>query len=261
MRTNALRWILVAGFAAVLTLTLWARAALTARLQHEVEQSRAEQREVARLRIEHQQLIAAQPSADEIDRLRAEHDAMERLKTEAATLRARLTTAPVANPVAKRTPPAVPPSPLSADQWKNAGRATPAATLETALWAASGGDLDTLAGMLSLDPRSREKAQTLFNGLPSAAQSKYGSAERLVALLAMQDVPTESLQIIGEMAIDRDQVALRVRLQDVDGAAKFTSLRLHHAGDEWQLIVPEKAVDRYAAILKGTEARPQGSSN
>lgn len=266
MKTNALRWMLIAGLTAVLSLTLWARAALTARLQHEVELSRAEQHEVAQLRIEHQQLAAVQPSAADMDRLRADHDAMEQMEAEAMTMRARLARTSVTDPVSSRTPPATPPPPaLSADQWKNAGRSTPAATLETALWAASGGDLDTLAGMLSLDAHSHEKAQALFNALPPSAQNKYGSAERLVALLAMQDVPTESLQIIGEMGIARDQVALRVRLQDVDGAAKFTSLRLQRAGNEWQLVVPEKAVDRYAAILKGTEVQPevqqQGRSN
>lgn len=254
MNSNALRWTLIAGLAAVLALTLWARASLTARLQHEVEQSRGEQREVTRLRAEHERLASAQPSAAEIDAQRADHEAMERIKTEIATMRARLAVAPIANPVLNRARPTVPP-PLAADQWKNAGRATPAATLETALWAASGGDLDTLAGLLSLDARSREKAQTLFNGLPAAAQKEYRSSERLLALLATQDVPTGSMQIIGQMSLAHDQVALRVRLQDVDGAAKFTSLRLQHAKDEWQLIVPEKAVDRYAANLQGAKAQ------
>jgi hypothetical protein len=261
MKTNALRWMLIAGLTAVVSLTLWARAALTARLQHEVELSRAEQREVAQLRIEHQQLAAVQPSAAEMDRLRADRDAMEQMETAAMTMRARLASPPVDPPVSGRPSPATPPPPLSADQWKNAGCASPAATLETALWAASGGDLDTLARMLSLDARSHEKAQALFDALPPSAQNKYGSAERLVALLAMQDVPTESLQIIGEMRMSRDQVAMRVRLQDADGATKFTTLRLQHAGDEWQLIVPEKAVDRYAAILKGTEVQQLGRPN
>lgn len=255
MKKNTLRWTLIVGLAAVLALTLWARAALTARLQYQLDQSRSEQREVARLRLEQQQLAAAQPSAAEIDARRADHEAMDRMKTEISRLRARLAVAPLEHPVLNRARPTVPP-PLAADQWKNAGRATPAATLETALWAASGGDIDTLAGLLSLDAHSREKAQALFSGLPAATQNKYHSAERLIALLATQDVPTESMQIIGQMSVARDQVALRVRLQNLDGPAKFTTLRLQQAKDEWQLVVPEKAVDRYAASLKEIPVQP-----
>jgi hypothetical protein len=260
MTTNALRWTLIGGLAVALALTLWARGAVMAQLQNQMEQSRVHQRELAGLQAEHQRLLETQPTSAEMDALRADHDALRQMEEEIAQTRRRLAAPPVSKPVAEPAT-STPLKPLSSDHWKNAGNATPAATLETALWAASGGNLDTLAGLLTLDPAAAGKAQEIFNSLPSPAKAEYRSAERLVALLTTKDAPTGSLQIIGQKQVARDEVAMRVRLQDADGSTKFTTLRLQQANKQWQLVVPEKAMDRYASILKGTEAQPQSSSN
>jgi len=54
--------------------------------------------------------------------------------------------------------------------WKNAGKATPAAGVETALWAAVGGEIDTLADSIGFTASARQKADAFYAGLSEATR-------------------------------------------------------------------------------------------
>lgn len=149
----------------------------------------------------------------------------------------------------------VPPAPslrdgfVSAKSWKNAGRATPAAAFETALWASAGGDVETLAGLLLFDAEARTKAEALFTRLPSALRQELGNPERLIALLVAKDVPLGSAQIMAEIPTEHGS-QMRTLLMDEQGKLKPAQLSLRLEGTGWRFVVPPRAVEKYASQLQ-----------
>ena len=248
MNVMAIKWAVIGGLAAALTLALVLREQRTDQLRDELGSLRNRHQELIRLRAENHRLVAVEPSASELESLRADHVALERLRAEIAPLRTRATASTDAK--AKSATAAISPI-LPAAQWSNAGRATPSAAFETALWAASGGDIDTLAQSMILEADARAKAAVLLEGLPEAGRAEYRSPERLVALLTAKDVPMGSMQVLGQAQQGPEKVKMVVRLQQTDGSAKTTSLTLRQDAGEWRLVVPPSVVDKYAAMLKG----------
>lgn len=248
MNVTAIKWTMIGGLAVVLTLVVVLRAQRTDQLRVELESVRSRHQELIRLRTENHRLVTAQPSTSELESLRADHAALERLRAEIAPLRARATSIDAKAKSAGATISAV----VSAAQWGNAGWATPSAAFETALWAASGGDIDTLAKSMVLDAEARAKATALLDGLPATSRAEYRSPERLVALLTAKDVPMGSMQVIGQAQQGPENVKIVVRLQQTDGSVKTANLILRQDAGEWRLVVPPSVVDKYAALLKGT---------
>lgn len=140
---------------------------------------------------------------------------------------------------------------LPVADWKNAGIATPAAALETALWAAAAGDVEALAGLLSIDPVVRTKVNGLLMNLPVSLRPDYGTPERLIALLAAGDVPLGAAQIHDFKASDLNGTKLTAVLRDTENKYRSANLTLRLEGEAWKIVVPAKAVERYAAMLKG----------
>jgi hypothetical protein len=212
-----------------------------------VEDAREQQRRCELLRAEQLALRQAQPSPGELDALRTDRAAIDALRAEVRALRDRRGSAP---PAAAMVPekPACPLVPVSA--WKNAGHATPEATLETALWAAATGDVDALAQLLLLEPDARQRAQALLDRLPDAARAQYTTPERLVALLTAKQVPLGAMQLVATMPQGPETRLLRVRLHSPEGWARTTSVAARGAAGDWRLVVPGPAVDRLAAQLQ-----------
>jgi hypothetical protein len=138
--------------------------------------------------------------------------------------------------------------PVSA--WRNAGRATPEAALETALWAAATGEVDALAQLLLLEPDARQRAQALLDRLPESARAQYATPERLIALLTAKQIPLGAMQLVAAMPQGDDTRLLRVRLHSPEGWARTTSVAARGAPGDWRLVVPGPAVDRLAAQLQ-----------
>ncbi|MEO5960948.1 MAG: hypothetical protein ABIR80_17720, partial [Opitutaceae bacterium] len=65
--------------------------------------------------------------------------------------------------------------------WKNQGRATPAAALETLLWAGMTPDYDALARMIAFDERGKAKLDAWFLTLTPDLRARFGTAERALA--------------------------------------------------------------------------------
>ncbi len=143
---------------------------------------------------------------------------------------------------------------MPAGLWKNAGRVTPDATLETALWAAAGGDVDTLAGLLRFDGEAEDEANAIFEQLPLALRQELGTSKRLIALMAAKDVPLGSAQIVDQSGAGYG-AQLKTLLVDEQGKSKEVrlSLRLGPAG--WHFVVPLSAVEKYARQLQPGTAR------
>jgi hypothetical protein len=68
-----------------------------------------------------------------------------------------------------------------AAEWRNAGFATPAASVETQLWALTSGNFDVAATAIILSRETKQKADAFFSTLSVDVRAKFGSSERLFA--------------------------------------------------------------------------------
>ncbi len=83
-----------------------------------------------------------------------------------------------------------------ATRWRNRGQATPQAALETALWAAAGGDVASLRQTLFFGEETRTKAEALLAQLSSAARERYATSEDLVAEFTVKSIPLGWAQLV-----------------------------------------------------------------
>lgn len=228
------------------------------RLRQQAAEGRRQGAELARLREENRRLAAGLPAAADLERLRADHAAIPRLRAEIQAARSRIQTEAGAARLAGRFEAG---SKVLAAEWKNAGTATSPATLETALWAAAGGDIEQFAGCLFVpEGRTRDRAVALLESLPAATREQYSSPERLVAFMAIRDVPLGAAQVVAwdEIQAPPSSVQVQLQLSAPEGATKEMVLRFSRQGAAWKLVVPEAAVAKYAAMLKGPAAAPRG---
>ena len=196
-------------------------------------------------------MVATLPAAEELERLRADHAAIPRLRSEIEALRTRAQTAVEKAKLSERFEAG---SKVPYGVWRNAGTATSKATLETVFWAAAGGDIDQFARCLLLpEGRIRERAVALLGNLPAAIRGQYGTPERLVAFFAIRDVPLGIAQVArwDESPAAPSSAQVQVQLSSADGQLKDLILRLSQQGAEWKLVVPEGAISKYSAMLKG----------
>lgn len=208
-------------------------------LRDEIGLLRGQDRRLRQLEDDHRRLSAEQVASGELQALRDDHAAAVRLRGEVEAFKAR---------VEEMTPMVVSPQPvalLPLGAWKNAGRATPVAAVETLLWAVAGGDTDTMAGGIILDPAARTKAEAQLAQLPEAMRREYGTPEKFVALLlARSAAPIKELEVISQTPIDADTTALQVRMKDGEGKTKETVFMFQKSTFGWQLKVPANGLNK-----------------
>ena len=238
---NSLRWWSVL----LLALALGAGAGwlvqwqMAAQLREEIVLLRDDQRDLARLRADHRRLVAAQVSEAELARLRADRAAVVRLRGEIENLQARAEQKERA--LARAALPLI-----AASEWKNAGRATPAATVETLLWAESRRDIDALAAMVAFDASLRPMVDRFFAVLPESRRAAAGSVEHLVAEFIAKDTPPSAMRIAEEKTVETDGATLVVQLKNQVGVVFEVPMTLQRRDDGWRLAVPPEAVQKIA---------------
>jgi hypothetical protein len=89
--------------------------------------------------------------------------------------------------------------------WQKRGQSTAVSAMETALWAAAGGDLAALQSLLLLDETVRVKAGALWAQLPEAARANYTSAEQLLAACATKFLPLGDAQLVWNHQPNADE--------------------------------------------------------
>ena len=246
-------WAVLTGLAVALGLGLaWQRLQMRP-LQAELEVLRDQQKEIGRLRAEHGRLAAAQVPEAELQRLRSDRAAIVRLRREVAGLRAKaeLKAAAAAAPAPERFDMGVD---MPAAEWRNAGAATPAAALETVLWAAAGGDVETFSRRIRFDAAARTAALDLLQSLPPAERARHPSPEALLAYLSIKEVPIGTATVTNWSGRSDAIRSASVTLAAPGEKTKRVSLVFVRDGAEWKMRATDTAVAKYAAALRGTPA-------
>ena len=188
---------------------------------------------------------AAAEQRAEIAKLRADIKALTSTTQEAARQ------AQAATQVARGESP-IPVKLIPSSEWKNAGRATVGAAVETVLWAAAGGDVEVLTNSIQLDESARTKAAALVARRPDATRAEYGSPEKLIALFLAKDAASATgVQILGQRDLSADVVGVRVRVGNDEGKTKEQNFGFRRASDGLRLIINDPVVDKYARQLSG----------
>lgn len=160
-----------------------------------------------------------------------------------------------------------------AGDWRNRGRESPRATIETVLWAAAGGDLARLQEMIHLDDAARELAGGILDRLPAATRELYSSAEHLMAAYTSRSVPLSEAQLVWEQQTGEETAMVCLFVRNPDAAAttlpgpavdvadrpppmgspdfrtRAIYLSLENQGGAWRIVVPATAVQKIAADL------------
>ena len=241
---SALRWwsALLLVLAGVSGAALLLQRQAAEGLRAEIALLREENRELVRLRAENRRLVAAQVSAAELARLRDDRAAVERLRAEVDAVKDH--TDALAREAELAARPLIP-----AAEWRNAGRATPAATVETLLWTAANHDAATLASLLAFDARLRPTVGAFFEALPETLRTRYGTPERLCAEFMARDLAAAAMRIIDERSAGADDATLVVRLRNSEGFTRVSPFALRRSDAGWQLLVPPATLQAIANEL------------
>ncbi len=246
-------WLLPVGLVAIMVLLLAWQHLQLGPLAAELEVLRDQEREFGRLRAERGRLAAEQIQADELQRLRSDRAAIGRMRGEVESLRQG-----TADREHRTT--AKPPGrfgvgvPMPASEWRNEGAATPAAALETVLWAAAGGEVDVLAQRIRFDPAARTAALELLQSLSPESRARHGSPEQLLAFLSIKDIPIGAATVTGWRQTSATQHPVSLSLASGPDRIKPVALVFVRDGEEWKLRATEGAVAKYAAALRGPPA-------
>ena len=225
-------------------------------LRKEIDASHVRRDQAARLRAENQSLAAEYPSNAELALLRDDREVLAGLRSEVEKLRnsAGKTRRVAGASIGSKPAMTIVDGLVPESAWRNVGHETPEAAVETALWAAAGGDVELLARSLFMDTAAREQAAALLAGLPSETRAFYGTPELLMAFLTAKDIPSEGARILKPGPDAQAAGRRTVQLRDAARRLRQTHLTLKETPEGWRLVVPAEAVTRYRTMLKGTPA-------
>ena len=179
--------VVTAALAATWAIERFSTAQLTAAIDAQGDQERA----LISLQRERDRLRALQPTAGELESLRRAAAEHARLQNEIDTQAVTRAAQPRVLPLGEWTP---------AGAWKNRGQSTPHAAVETALWAAAGGDLSTLKRLLAVNGDARQAADSLLATLPAETRALYPTPEDLISAFTIKNIPEELYQKLKESA-------------------------------------------------------------
>lgn len=226
-------------------LTLQGRS--VAGLRVEAEALRLQSQERQRLLAQNEHLKSAQSTEEQLARIAAARDELARLDREIPMLRGKVDA--LARPAVDAMKSGPEPARAS-DSWHNVGRGTPKSVTETALWAALHGEVDLLAGLLVLEPEARRSAEELLASLPEASRVGVQTPEKLIALIGAKDVVPGEIQMLAVTPRNDAEVSVRIRLPNDRPGSRIANLNLRSTDEGWALVVPERAVRRYAEQLR-----------
>lgn len=132
------------------------------------------------------------------------------------------------------------------EYFQPAGRLTPTAAVETAIWAATKGDEAALMESAMLLPAARARADDLLAKLPDVARAQW-TPEKLASLWMSSVVnDVTALQITGETYEDSQHAVVTFRIANRD-QPEHVNLRLTKSG--WKILLSENVIDQLSRRL------------
>jgi hypothetical protein len=99
-------------------------------------------------------------------------------------------------------------------RWQNRGTGSARDALETALWAAAGGDTARPSQLLEISDDVRAEANAVIARMPPSVRPEYPNAEALIATFTTKRIPVGAAQIVWSQQTDADHAALWVFVKD-----------------------------------------------
>ena len=237
--------------------------------------------DLAQTQEQNRRLSGAAISAAELERLRSDHAAMARLQSEIAALQNALPPVPTAALARKaeqdwlqaltqdertqisRESSNISKEQKSRDTWRDAGKATAGAALETVFWSAAEGDLGTLSSAIGFDPSVRAHAEPLVAELPATLREQYDTPEKLFARSFASHIgQVTSLQVASSSGSPGTApsptppyVTVRAVLQTTTAGGETGAImppiefELRYHSDGWHLVVPYAAIEEYTRLV------------
>jgi len=183
----------------------------------------------------------------EIRHLRSENS---RLRGEAyRRVTAAAASAPTAIAAARATPTAkAAPAP---EEYRNEGRATARAALQTLAWSCDRGDIETLTKLVRLEPAARVKVDDYYASLPADVRGRWKSADEMVAAfvsVGAQMSPFPSADVLAAAVMEpagEDRLLLRI-----PGTNKDRLAFQRDADGSWSYTMDAAMMDRLFAVAK-----------
>lgn len=141
------------------------------------------------------------------------------------------------------------------EEYRNEGRATARAALQTLAWSCDRGDAEMLMKLLQLEPEARAKAEAYYAGLAPEARGQWKSADEMVATLmtlAAQMSPFPSADVLAAAVMEPagdDRMLLRV-----PGTNKDRLPFRRGADGNWSFALDAAMMDRLFGVAKSLAA-------
>jgi hypothetical protein len=215
-----------------------------ARQSVELRYARREHMELVGLQAEKRRLEAGQLSEADLRSLEEQHSRADALRRRLEDLQRKKS-----DDEDKESPP------VAAKDWTFSGHATPKATIQSVLWAASRGYVDRLAELVGFAPEVEAEADTMFSQLPAASQQEYGSAEKVVATLLAGSFPkdAEASAILAEHEYGDQDAAIAMSVTHSDGQGRTSMFQFRKTTDGWRLMIPAAILNDYEKTLLGDQ--------
>lgn len=188
----------------------------------------------------------------EIRHLRSENS---RLRGEAyRRVTAAAASAPTAAVAARATPAvgtATARTTAAPEEYRNEGRATARAALQTLAWSCDRGDIETLTKLMRLEPAARAKVDVYYASLPADVRSRWKSADEMVATfvsVGAQMSPFPSADVLEAAVMEsagEDRLLLRI-----PGTNKDRLAFQRDADGSWSYTMDAAMMDRLFAVAK-----------
>ncbi|MFT3782181.1 MAG: hypothetical protein QM790_09215 [Nibricoccus sp.] len=218
--------------------------------QLRAEQAQLKLRAAERLELERmrQRYRADEIPAEDLNKLQSEAAEASALRDRITRLKAALTPSPTKSAE----------SPKKQERWHNAGMATPGDTLQSVIWAATGGEVDALVAMLAYAPDTKAAVEAWYASIPPESRALFPTAEKLAATMISARLPTSlsGAEVIEQVGGSGDFVDARVKLKrpsrtNEPPREREVTFRFQRFGSDWHLVVPDSVVGEFVKQSKG----------
>lgn len=137
------------------------------------------------------------------------------------------------------------------EEYRNEGRATARATLQTLAWCCDRADVEAVKSLVQAEPDARAKAEAFYASLAAEGRAQWKSADEMVAsfvMLAAQMSPFPSADVLDAAALEPqgdDLMLLRL-----PGTRKDRLPFRRGADGNWGCVVDARTMDGLLAMAK-----------